>query len=101
MDDKTFELMEKMYLDINKKLEKINDNIIEVREDLGNRISKVEMKMENDISCKIGALFEARDTTNDKLERIENKIDYLTDKVETHDIKIQVIEGGKKKKKSI
>lgn len=93
MENKIFDLIEKVYIELQETKQEVKS--------VGNRLTKLEIKIENNISEKIDALFEARDITNERLDRIEVKIDNLTEKVDTHDIKIQVIEGGKRKKKTI
>lgn len=92
-EDKIFDLLEKLFIEV----QETKKDVKEIKTD----VSKLGIKMEHDVSNKIDALFEFRDITNERLERIENKIDYLTEKIETHDIKIKVIEGGNKKKESV
>ena len=43
---------------------------------------KLESRVENEVIDKIRILFDARNVQNDRLERIENKIDDLDDKIE-------------------
>jgi len=86
MEEKIFDLLEKLFIQQN-----------EMKEDLQGQISKLELKVEHQISNKIDALFEFRDMTNESLERIENKIDILHEKVDNHELRIKVIEGGRKK----
>lgn len=78
MSDKTFELLEKMYIEFNGKFDSLNKDIV---------------KIENEMSNKFGVIFDAQDLANERLERIEKKLDKVSDKVDKHDIKIQVIEG--------
>lgn len=91
MSDRTYELLEKMYIEFSGKFESLDKNVMGNSEDI--------LKLENDISGKLGALFDAYETTNDRLNLIERKLNEVSNNVDKHDIKIQVIEGGKKKKK--
>jgi len=56
--------------------------------------SKV-IKLENDLKPKIEAALNGYKVVYEKLELIEDKVDHLTDIVESHDIEIKVIKGGK------
>lgn len=97
MDEKTFELMEKFYADFLETKEDIKG----IKQDVGILKvgqKKLEINMENEISNKVKMLFEGQKGINEHLEKIENKLDEVSEKVDKHDIKIQVIEGGKRKK---
>jgi len=59
---------------------------------------KLEIKIENEISEKIKALYDDRADVKEMLTSINMKLDNISEKVDRHDIKIQVIEGGKNKK---
>lgn len=56
MSDKTFELLEKMYVEFSSKFENLGMGVKEN--------SKEILKLENEISNKFGALFDAHNTTN-------------------------------------
>jgi predicted RNase H-like nuclease (RuvC/YqgF family) len=60
------------------------------------RLGKIESSIENDIKPDIKLALQGYHDTNEKLTSIEEKLDNLSDKVDRHDIKIQVIEGGKR-----
>ncbi len=61
-------------------------------------ISRLEIKVEHEISNKLDALFEFRDEAIQRFDRIDKKLDDLSEKVDKHDISIQVIQGGKSKR---
>lgn len=61
-----------------------------------NRLGKIESTLENGIKPDIKLSLQGYHDTNEKLTSIEEKLDTLCDKVDHHDIKIQVIEGGKR-----
>ena len=105
-NDKTFELLTKMYSemskrfdDVNKKFDDVNKRFDEVSRKLDTKADKSDIiRIENKLNKDSKALFDGYVQNSEQLTRINNKIDELSDKVDKHDIKIQVIEGGKTKK---
>lgn len=102
MEDKAFGLIEKMYnefsgfrKDMNGFRKDMNEFRKETKEDI-QRLSNDVLRIENDHGNKLDALFDGYNQTYEKLEIIEDKINTLSLKVDSHDIKIQVIEGGRK-----
>ena len=92
MEDKTFDLLTKVYREFsefrkesNEKFGNIEGNLLT----LGNQVTALEFDLKKDIS----ALYDGYKQTYEKLQDIEEKIDDLSEKVDKHDIKIQVIEG--------
>jgi uncharacterized phage infection (PIP) family protein YhgE len=92
MDDKTFELLEKMYAEFRTELNDLKSG----QNDLKSGQKKIEAILEQDFKKDISALYDGYKQIYEKLEVIEDKVDHLSDKVDKHDIKIQVIEGGRK-----
>jgi hypothetical protein len=112
VEDKTFELMEKMYADINKRFDVLEEKI-------DKKADKTDIiRIENVHGKKIDALFDGYKQLYEKLEehdkrfdehdkrfddhdkrldRIEAKLDKLSHKVSSHDAKLEVLEGGRKK----
>jgi len=86
VEDKTFELMTRMYSEFSE----FKDDF----KDLKNKIARIEMNLEHNIETKIQALFEDRDDVHKKLDSIEKKIDELVNRVEEQDVEIRVIKGG-------
>ncbi len=103
MEDKTFELLTRMYNEFtsfksdmnefrhetNKKLDAVNGHII---------------RLENEHGQKHDALFDGYKQTYEKLQEhdkrfddIETKMDNLSLEVSSHDSKLEVLEGGRKK----
>ncbi|UNC91949.1 hypothetical protein [Candidatus Contubernalis alkaliaceticus] len=97
MDHKAFDLLEKVYIELQDTKKEVKKDISEVKKDvkqLNNRVIKTEILIENSIALQINSLFEAQMITNEKLGRVEEKLEEISQKVNKHDIKIQVIEGG-------
>ncbi|KPU45161.1 hypothetical protein OXPF_12880 [Oxobacter pfennigii] len=99
MEDKTFELVEKMYIEfsikfekIDKRFDKIENEISEIKKD----VRKVNEKLDGPINDRLTALEDGYKLTYEKLTCLEKKVDVLSDKVDKHDIRIEVIEGGRR-----
>ena len=96
MEDKTFELLEKMYADLKNEIQHV-----------GNKVTKLE----HETNIKFSALFDGYKQTYEKLQEhdkrfdehdkrfddIENKLNNISAKVSSHDSKLEVLEGGRKK----
>ncbi|HBV97733.1 MAG: hypothetical protein JL50_03175 [Peptococcaceae bacterium BICA1-7] len=57
---------------------------------LGSKVDKIEIRMENEVIDRIRALFDNREVQNDRLERIENKLDDMATDVSYVAAKIAV-----------
>lgn len=98
MEDKTFELLTRIYSEFSSRFDCVEKNITDLKNDvagLKNKVARIEIKLEHDIEPKIQVLFEDRDVIHSKLDSIEQKIDVLTSRVDKQDIQISVIKGGK------
>jgi hypothetical protein len=109
MDDKTFELLEKMYSEFTGRFEKLETG----QEQITRRLDKLEVgqkkidiKLEHDISNSLQSLHEgvAGNTATlkehtERLNAIENKVDYITMSITSQDKRLKVVESSKKKAK--
>ena len=95
MEDKTFELLTKLYSEFTEFREDMNSFRKETKEDIRSLKNNV-LRIEQEHGKKLNALFDGYKQTYEKLETVESKLDALSDKVERHDIKIQVIDEGRK-----
>jgi len=104
MENKIFDLLEKVYIDLQETKSDVKaligrqDKTDGRLDKMEGSLTRLEIKVEHEISNKIDALFEFRDEAMQRFDRIEGKIDNLSEKVDKHDISIQVIQGGKNKK---
>lgn len=111
-DDKNFDLMTQMYAEMKGIQSEMRDGFKKVDErfdkvdDRFGRLENIVTRMENEHGQKLQILFDATVQQNEKLDGIEDrlvitedKIDSLTLMVKSHDLKIKVIEGGKRKAK--
>lgn len=95
--------MEKMYSDINKRFDGLDKEMQHVKKEIqhvGNQVTKLE----HETSVKFAVLFDGYKQTYEKLQEhdkrfdsIETKLDSLSLKVSSHDSKLEVMEGGRKK----
>jgi len=98
VDDKIFELLEKMYSGINKRFD-----ALEVKID--QKADKTDIvRIENEHGHKLDALFDGYKQSYEKLQEHDNRFDdidsmlgNLSLKVINHDSKLEVLEGGRKK----
>lgn len=82
------DFMEKIYIELQNQGQKLDN--------LDNRLTSLEKtvaKIEFEQGKKFSTLFDGYKQTNDRLDRMENKIDDMTLKIERHDVKIHIIEG--------
>ncbi|TYQ17647.1 UNVERIFIED_CONTAM: hypothetical protein Cloal_0004 [Acetivibrio alkalicellulosi] len=91
MEDKTFELLTKMYSDFTEFRKETADRL----DTLENGQKKIESILENDIKSDIKALYDGYKQTYEKVSSLENKVDGLSSKLEKQEVEIKVIKGGK------
>ncbi|WP_427338088.1 hypothetical protein [Caloranaerobacter sp. DY30410] len=93
MDDKTFELLEKMYVEILEIKQDVKSNAKAIAQN-AKAIARVESIIENQIEKKIDALFDGYKQNSERIIRLEEKVDKLIDKVERQEVEIKVIKTG-------
>ena len=100
-NDKVFDLLTKLYSEMQNGFKEVNNRLDRVEERLDRveeRLNKVEnnqVTMENELKEMKKTLFDGYVQNTEAIKRLEAKVDELSEKVDRHDIKIQVIEGGK------
>ena len=72
-EDKMFELMTKMYGEMQKGLQQVNEKTDRVENEVSS-IKKVVIKIENDHGRKLDALFDGYKQNAEKLTRIEDEV---------------------------
>jgi uncharacterized phage infection (PIP) family protein YhgE len=108
MDD-TFELLTKMYADITKRLDVIEIGQQELRSDINELKTgqgKIEIKLEHDINNSLQSLHDGVNGNTstlkehtERLNAIENKVDYITMSTTSQDKRLKIVESSKKKAK--
>lgn len=94
-ENKILDFMKKIYIELQshgKKLDNLDSRLTNVEDRLTN-VEKTVAKIEIEHGEKLSALFDGYKQTNDRLDRMESKIDAMSLKLESHDVKIQVIES--------
>ncbi len=95
MEDKTFDLLSKMYGEFTDFRKEVNNEFKVTNSDIRSLKNDI-LRIEQNHGSKLEILFDGYRQVYDKLETVEKKVDDLSDKVDRHDIRIQVIEGGRK-----
>lgn len=97
MEDKVFELLEKMYVEFSEFRKETREELKELKKDI--------IRIENEHGKKFDALFdgykqlaEGQKEHGRCLDRIETKLDNLSLTVISHESKLEILEGGRKKK---
>lgn len=111
MSDKVYELIEKMYAEFTDRLngidskfdgiEKKFDGIDKKFDVIDHRFDTLEreirqngsqiLRLENQFHDKIGILFDAHKSTNERLDRLETKVDDIAKMSEMHEVQIRGI----------
>lgn len=93
MDEKVFELMEKMYSEMQEMKSNMatKDDLISVERGLKLDIVRLENKMDQNHK----ALYDRYKLTYEKLETLEEKVNEIDKKVEGHDVEIRVIRNAR------
>ena len=91
MDNKMFELVEKMYIE----MQEMKSNMA-TKEDLSNMASKHDIvRLEDKMDKNHKALYDGYKLTYEKLGILEDKVNEIDKKVERQDVEIRVIKGAK------
>jgi len=80
VEDKIFDLLEKMYSDLKNEIRTV-----------GNQVAKIE----NDLKPKVETALEGYSVVYEKLSMLESKVDNINSKVEKQEVEIRVIKGDK------
>jgi len=108
MEDKTFDLLGKMYTEMNTKFGEMNTRFGEMDskfDEMNSRFDEINIKLdkkadktdivrlEDKLENKTKALFDGYTQTYEKLTDIEKKLEVISIKVEKQDIEIRVIKN--------
>lgn len=94
-DEKLLELLEKMFGDIKEGISAMDKSL----QQINSRLEKLEgsqLKLENELENSKKTLYDAYIQNAEAIKGLDERVHELSDKVDKHAIKIQVIEGGKK-----
>lgn len=85
-----FELMTKMYAEIQSMNEKMKTEFKEVKTEI-REVKQDIVRLENKMDDKLSALFDGHKQHEDRLDRLETKVDRVIDNYDRQDVKIEVI----------
>lgn len=108
MEDKSFEFLTKIYSELTefrKETTEFRKETTEFRKETNSRLDKIETTLEHDIKTNLQSLHERAVTNTDRLQEhserlntIENKLDYLALSVNSQDRRLEVVESSRKRK---
>ncbi len=93
MEDKIFEMLSKMY----GEMQEMKENMAtkhEMQQDF-NKINQTIVRLEDRMDANHKALFDDYQQSIEGINELRSKVDKLTDQVEHQEIKLQVIKGSK------
>ena len=91
MENKTFELLEKMYSDIQSRFDMMGNEIKEVRKKMQNGFVRLENKMDENHK----ALYDGYKQNSEAITEIREDIKELKSRVENQEIELRVIRNVK------
>lgn len=87
MEDKTFDLLTRMYNEFSSRFDGVEKDIRGLKNDV--------VCLENKLDNYSKALFDGYKQTYERLGVVEKKIDDISAKVDKQEVEIKVIKGGK------
>lgn len=87
MEDKIFDLMTKMYAEMQDMNKTLNARIDTIQKDVS-EVKSIQMRMEQDLGVKIEALFDAREVQIDVDEKVANNLQRVETKVDKLELKV-------------
>lgn len=99
-NEQLFEFMTKMYSDLNGKIDNMDREMQEVKENMATKddLAKTNQsiaRLENKMDTNHKALYDGYKQTYEKLTILEEKVDEIDKKVERQDVEIRVIKGAR------
>jgi len=89
MEDKTFNLVEKLYVEMQTGFKKVNFDISEIKSKLDQKADKTDIvRLENELHTKTSALCDGYTQLNDKVDQIEGTVNTLVEKVDNQELDI-------------
>lgn len=91
MEDKTIEFLEKMYADLKNEIKSVKEELKTDIQTVSNQVTKLE----NTLTPKVESLFDGYKQVVECQEDIRNQLGNLASRVESQDVQITVLKGGK------
>ena len=97
MDDKNFELLEKLYIRmvegftrVDQRFEQIDQRFDHLEQRVG-RLEQTVTRIENDHGQKLQALFDGYQAHTDAIETLNGTVSQLKTTVEKHEVKLKIV----------
>jgi len=97
MDDKSFELITAMYSEMQKGFKRLDDEMKQGFARNEAQIRKTDARIEHEVMPKMEVLFDAVKANGDRIDRVEKKVDRLTERVDSQEFDIRLIKSQKAK----
>ncbi|MGI6629368.1 MAG: hypothetical protein ACOX4H_02325 [Bacillota bacterium] len=92
-----FDEIDAKFDQVNAKFDEINAKFDEVNAKLDQKADKADIgRLENELTTKVNVLFDGQKQNSDQLEKVIARLDAIEEKVESHDIRIAVLDKRKK-----
>lgn len=91
MEDKVFELLEKMYTDLKSEMKSVKNELKNDIQNVGNQVAKLE----NDLVPKIEILFDGYRQLSEGQEEIKSQLADISTKLENQGAQINFLKGSK------
>lgn len=94
MEDKTFELIEKLYSRMEEGFKSVNDRAdgIESKMEKGfNEVNQNMARMEDKFNTKISALFDGLTANTEAINNLRTDMQTLETKVDAHEVKLKIV----------
>ncbi len=94
MEDKTFELIEKLYSRMEEGFSELRSEMNDGFTKVNVRIDRVEqnsVRMEQKIDDKIGILFDAVQGNTEAINSLRTEMQALETKVDAHEVKLKIV----------
>lgn len=90
MDEKSFELIEKLYIEMQGMRSEMQTGFIQVDRELQN-VRQDIVRIENNHGSKLDALFDGYKANTEAIQDIKCEVQALKKEVETHEVKLKIV----------
>jgi predicted nucleic acid-binding Zn-ribbon protein len=95
MEDKLFELLEKMYVDLKNDINSVKRDLRTEIQAVSNLVTKLDLTIENELKLDIKALLDGYKQLAEGQEEIKDQISDLQTKFQGHDVQISALKAVK------
>lgn len=98
MKDKSFELLEKLYIRMEEGFARVDERFVQVDERFTQvdgtltGIQKDIVRIENNHGAKLDALFDGYKANTEAIQELKGEVQVLKKEVETHEVKLKIVQ---------